>query len=90
MPVVYDLNMGDLTPRQPIGSLTFSNCPCGTSLVLSLRGMSLMQYWTLVRWGFNEANRRGISQDQLLQYLREKAHEKVMSQEIHRGDAEAG
>ena len=80
-PVVYDLEMGDLAPKNPLGSLTFSNCRCGTSLVLTSKGIPLMQYWTLVQWGYSEMRQRQMTQDQLLGYLRQKAHDKVMSEE---------
>jgi hypothetical protein len=79
-PVVFDPYPESVMPKDPLGSTAFSNCACGTSMTLSSKGMPLLQYWALIRWGYNEMIRRRMTQDELLQYLREKCHEKVMAE----------
>jgi hypothetical protein len=79
-PVVFDPYPENAAAKEPLGSAAFSNCRCGTSMALSSKGMPLLQYWALIRWGYNEMIRRRMTQDELLQYLREKCHEKVMAE----------
>src|SRR5271169_6547346 len=66
----YDAEMGNWTPLRPLGTLTYANCPCGNTLALSSDGMSLSQLWSLLRWAKLETKRRGLSPQDLLDYLR--------------------
>jgi hypothetical protein len=55
----YDAEMGDWSPLQPLGTMTYTNCPCGTTLALSSKGMPLSQLWALLNWARLETKRRG-------------------------------
>jgi hypothetical protein len=41
--ISFDAELGDWQTEQPIGSLAFANCCCGSTLVLSTEGMPLPQ-----------------------------------------------
>src|SRR5262245_42787645 len=38
-PVSYDAEMKSWSPFKPVGTLSFANCPCGTTLAVSSDGM---------------------------------------------------
>ena len=39
----YDADAGDWNPLQPVGTMTFANCRCHSTMVLSSKGMPLLQ-----------------------------------------------
>ena len=75
----YDADMGNWNPLQPVGTVTYANCPCGTTLALSSEGMPLLQLWRLLRWARAETHRRGISPQELLGYLRDEICKQVLA-----------
>jgi hypothetical protein len=77
-PMPYDAEMGDWNPRQPVGTLTFSNCPCGTTLALSSHGMPLPQLWRMLNWARVETMKRGMTPQELLNYLRDEICRQVL------------
>jgi len=79
-PMPYDAEMGDWNPRQPVGTLTFSNCPCGTTLALSSHGMPLPQLWRLLNWARVETMKRGMTAQELLNYLRDEICKQVLEE----------
>jgi hypothetical protein len=74
----YDADVGDWRPLNPIGTATFANCPCGTTLALSSRGMPLPQLWRLLNWARIETQRRGMTPTELLNHLREEISKQVL------------
>ena len=70
--ISYDAEAGDWTPVRPVGTLTFANCPCGTTLALSSNGMPLLRLWSLLNWARIETKRRGLTPRELLDYLRDE------------------
>jgi hypothetical protein len=85
-PIPYDAQAGDWQPLKPVGTVTFANCPCGSTLALSSQGMPLPQLWRLLNWGRTESERRGISPQALLADLREKICKQVLAEpagELH-------
>ena len=71
-PISYDADLKKWRPCKPVGTLSFANCPCGTTLAISSDGMGLMVMWRLLRWARQESARRNISVGQLLDGVREK------------------
>lgn len=64
--MAYDADVGDWTPNQPLGGALFSNCPCGSTLVLSTEEMKRWTQWRLLAWVRLETRARGISPTALL------------------------
>jgi hypothetical protein len=79
-PMPYDAQNGDWQPLKPAGTMTFANCPCGSTLALSSNGMPLVQLWRLLRWAKTETARRGMSPQELLSYLRDEISRQVLNE----------
>jgi|SRR5271166_6370092 len=77
--ISYDAEVGDWNPREPIGTATYSTCSCGSTLALSSQGMPLLRLWALYNWARVEKQRRGMSMEQLLSYLRDEIRSQVMA-----------
>jgi hypothetical protein len=75
----YDADLGDWQPMEPLGTMTYANCPCGNTLVLSSDGMPLLQLWALLGWARIETQRRGMTPRELLNYLRDEICKQVLS-----------
>jgi hypothetical protein len=71
-PVSYDADTEDWRPLEPLGTLSYANCQCGTTLSISSEGMGLLTLWQLLRWARNESSRRGISMGELLEDLEKR------------------
>ena len=56
-----------------------ANCPCGTTMALSSEGMPLAQLWPLLAWARVETKRRGLSPQELLNYLRAEICKQVLA-----------
>ena len=69
-PMSYDAEIGDWKPVRPIGTIGMANCSCGSTLVLTSKGMNLITLWKLMNWVRNEAQKRGITVSDLLVELR--------------------
>jgi hypothetical protein len=77
--VPYDVELGEWRPLRPLGTMTYANCPCGTTLALTSQGMPLSQLWSLLAWAGIETQRRGLSPQQLLDYLRDEICKQVLA-----------
>jgi hypothetical protein len=77
-PISYDADLKKWRPCRPVGTLSFANCPCGTTLAISSDGMGLMVMWRLLRWVRKESARRNISVGELLNSVREKIDRQVL------------
>ena len=60
-PVSYDADMKNWNPFKPVGTLSFANCPCGTTLAVCSDGMGVIVMCRLLRWARRESDRRNIS-----------------------------
>lgn len=80
-PISYDADMGEWQPEKPLGTLSFSNCPCGNTLVISSEGMGLITMWRLLIWAKRETRIRGISTEDLLAHIREKIDKQALHEE---------
>ena len=78
-PVSYDAEKGDWQPLDPLGTLSYANCRCGTTLTISSHGMGLLTMWRLLRWARKESSRRKMSMGELLKDLRQKIDRQVLS-----------
>lgn len=80
LPVPHDALADDWQPFRPLGTVTLANCPCGSTLALSSRGMPLPQLWRLLNWARVETARRNMSPQQLLTCLRDEICKQVLSE----------
>jgi hypothetical protein len=78
-PVSYDAEAGDWRPLDPLGTLSYANCQCGTTLTISSHGMGLLTMWRLLRWARKESLSRGVSMGELLDDLRKKIDQQVLN-----------
>jgi hypothetical protein len=76
----YDAEIGDWKPLNPLGTMTYANCPCGTTLALSSEGMPLAKLWSLLRWAKKETKQRNLSPEALLNYLRDEITKQVLAE----------
>jgi hypothetical protein len=80
LPVSYDADVGEWTPAEPIGVFALANCPCGTTLAITSRGMSLFTMWRLMLWARAESHCRGIGIRQLLGEVRSEIDRQVLAE----------
>jgi len=79
-PISYDADLKNWRPFKPVGTLSFANCTCGTTLAISSDGMGVIVMWRLLRWAKRESATRSISVGQLLDGVREKIDRQVLGQ----------
>ena len=75
--VSYDADLGKWSTLQPIGSAALANCPCGSTLALTTKDMPLPRRMLLLNWVRIETQRRGLSPQELLDYLRDEIRKQV-------------
>lgn len=80
-PVSYDAEAGNWRPWRPLGTLSYANCRCGTTLSISSHGMGLLTLWRLLQWARTQSSSRGISMGELLQGIRTRIDRQVLSLE---------
>ena len=66
--------------RTVIGGAVLANCPCGTTLGLTTVGMALEDIHRLLEWIRRETDRRAITQADLLEEMRQKLRQRVLSE----------
>jgi hypothetical protein len=77
--IPYDAELGDWQPIPPRGTLTYATCPCGNTLALSSSGIPLSQLWRLLNWARQETQRRQMTPQALLNYLRDEICKQVLA-----------
>ena len=77
-PVSYDADLKNWRPFKPVGTLSFANCSCGTTLAISSDGLGVIVMWRLLRWARTESARRNISVGELLDGVRQKIDRQVL------------
>ncbi len=80
--ISYDAEVDDWNPANPIGTLTFANCPCGNTLALSSEGMPLLRLWSLLNWARIETKKRNQSPEELINYLRDQITQQVLNDPV--------
>ncbi len=76
----YDAQRHDWRPLRPLGTATYANCRCGNTLILSSKGLPLVQLWRLMNWARLETHTRGLTIQQLLNHLREEMRKQVLGE----------
>jgi hypothetical protein len=89
-PISYDAQAGNWRPREPVGTLAFANCRCGTTLSIGSEGMGLLTMWRLLRWARKESSARGIRVGELLQGIRRRIDQQVLNETKPGKKARAG
>lgn len=80
-PVSYDADQDNWLPKKPLGTLSLSNCSCGSTLAIDSKGMGLITMWRLLNWARTETKARGITTSELLEELRNKIDKGVLQDE---------
>ena len=80
-PHCYDAEMEDWQPHSPLGTFSFSNCKCGSTMVVGTSGMGVVTAWRLLWWIRGEKFRRKISVNELLNDLRIKVDNQILNEE---------
>ncbi len=76
-PISYDAEDNDWKPKNPIGTMSISNCECGTSIALHSKGMRIATLWRLMHWAKNESRAEGKTMSDFLEDLRNKIEQSV-------------
>jgi len=76
--ISYDAELGDWSPSRPLGTATYSNCPCDSTLVLTSEGMPVPALYSLYEWARGETEKRGMTMEQLLTHLRAVIRRQVL------------
>ena len=79
-PHSYDAEVQNWRPQKPLGTLSFSDCQCGNTLVLGSSRMSVVTMWRLLWWARGETSRRKVSVNELLNDLRIKIDNRVLNE----------
>ncbi len=79
MPIAYDAELHQWKPSHPIGGMVLANCSCGSTLSLSTESMTLSQIHDVLRWLEEQTEVRGLSASELLDQIRDKLREQVLS-----------
>jgi hypothetical protein len=80
-PISYDAALGDWTPKAPIGTVSMSNCTCGTTLTLTSKGLPVWMIVRLLIWSRRRARRDGITVPELFARLRARIAEEVLGEQ---------
>lgn len=75
----YDAELGHWDTTKPIGGVAMANCSCGTTLTLGTDTMPLPLYQAAMDWLRTETKKRGMTQTDLLEYVRDEVRRQVMS-----------
>lgn len=79
-PVALDAEMDDWEPKDDAGTLSLSNCSCGTTLAIGSQGLGLWTTWRLLYWGRVRSREQGITISRLMADLREKIDARVLQE----------
>jgi hypothetical protein len=80
-PVIsYDADSDDWSPSQPIGPVALANCPCGSKLALTSKGLPLSKLWQFLDWVRIEMERLRLSQEELPRYVRDEHRKQVLAE----------
>ncbi len=76
--ICHDAEIGDWKTTRPIGAAAHSNCPCGTTMVLTSEGMQVSQINLVLKWIKEETKRRGLSPMELMDSIRDEIRKQVL------------
>jgi len=84
VPMSYDAEFDNWNTRQPIGSMAFANCSCGSTLALGPETMVLSRRLELLNWVRIETQRRKIIPSELLEGLRDEIRKQILGWSIQK------
>ncbi len=79
--ISYDAEMRDWEPKEPLGSVALANCPCGTTLALTTKGLPLEKSHGVLRWIKTETEQRGVSPRELTALVRDEVRRRALRDE---------
>lgn len=71
-PISYDAEIGDWEPKRPVGTISMSNCICGSTLSLSSKKMSRITLIRLMLWVKIESMKKNCTISEILKDIRLK------------------
>jgi hypothetical protein len=77
-PVTGDDPFKGTPPSRLVGTISYANCSCGSTLAISSSGLDLVTMWRLLRWAGASMSRRGVSMAEVLRDLRCRIDEEVL------------
>jgi hypothetical protein len=81
-PRSYDAEDQDWEPYKPLGTFSFSKCNhCENTLSLGSSSMKISTMWQLLRWARKEKKQKGIPIREILNNLRTKIDNQVLTEE---------
>ena len=80
--ISYDLAAGNQQPQ--LGTFAYANCRCGNTLALTTDSMPSETRVTLLEWVREESAARGLSVDEMLDYLRMSVRRSVLGTSIEK------
>ena len=80
--ISYDAERDDWETTQPIGAVAHANCPCGTTMALTTEGMPISQIHLVLKWVKEETERRGLSSEELIGYVRDEIRKRVLIDQV--------
>jgi hypothetical protein len=78
--ISFDAELGDWNTLRPMGSVALANCPCGSTLALGTESMLLPLRLLLLNWVSTETQCRGLSPQELLDYLRDEIRKQALTE----------
>jgi hypothetical protein len=85
-PISYDAVSAEV-PAVPVGTMSFANCACGTTLSLGSEGMPVETIVRLMVWARAEIERRGVTIRDVLIELRDEIDRCVLADAERSNDA---
>jgi hypothetical protein len=80
-PVIpYDLELRELQPTDPMGTMALANCSCGSTMALTTQGQPTPLIQETLDWIRMESKKRGISGRQILAEVRNKIRQRAMAE----------
>jgi hypothetical protein len=77
--VSYDVELGNWAPLKSMGTMICSNCLCGNTMTLTLKGMPLPQLWLLLAWIRIESQKHDMDPQTIFNYLVIEIRKQVLS-----------
>ncbi len=77
--ISYDAELGEWTPRRPMGAVALANCACGNTLALSTEGLPLAQIHQMLAWVKAETERSGASAKDVIGRVRDAVRRQALA-----------
>jgi hypothetical protein len=86
LPISQDAEQDNWMPTRPLGTHSLANCPCGSTLAIGTRKMSLATMWRLLKWAKIEARKRKLTTSELLESLRIEIDKRALASPVEPGE----